>query len=70
MCAVHGHLLSEPYSICDRKKNPEERGLERAMMKCDTFLYAGILTNRGDGTELPTAIWVEVLIYFSWLLTE
>ena len=52
------------------EKNPEERGLERAMMKCDTFLHARILTNRGDGTELPTAMWVEVLSYFSWLLTE
>ena len=39
-------------------------------MKCDSFLYGGILTNSGDGTELPTAVWVEVLSYFSWLATE
>ena len=25
MCAVHGHLLSEPYSICDRKKPRRKR---------------------------------------------
>ena len=54
MCAVRGHLLSEPYSICDRKKL--RRGLEREMMKGNTFLYAGILKNSGDGTELHSYV--------------
>lgn len=38
------------------------------MMKHDTFLRVGILKNSGDSTELPAAVRVEVLSYFSWLL--
>ena len=62
------YFLSHIASVIE--KNSEERGLEREMMKGNTFLYAGILKNSGDGPELPTAMWVEVLSYFSWLLTE
>ena len=61
------YFLSQLASVIE--KSPEERGLG-VMMKCDSFLYGGILTNSGDGTELPTAVWVEVLSYFSWLATE
>lgn len=37
-------------------------------MKHDTFLYAGILKNTGDGTEFLTATWTEVQSSLSQLL--
>lgn len=42
------YFLSHLASVIEKA---QKRGLG-VMMKCDTFLYGGILTNSGDGTEL------------------